>query len=495
MLFVEQSLYFEDRIIDVEKIPINILNAQFGILNLNAISTPLTESNLEFIFMIDCSGSMSDTCSDGRNKIQHITHTLKNMILYFKENSNLKVHLTVDTFNNEISRVVERTNVTNENVGTILSSIDKIIPNGSTNIELALNSINNYVEKLTIKYPHHEIINIFMTDGETTCGSCDHETLSHIVNTNITNAFIGFGIDHDTALLNAISNWDKSNYYFIDKIENSGLVYGEILHGVVYKFLDNVVLSIKDGVIYDYKNNKWVNNLSIGEIVGEANKTYHIASSTPNICEVLLSAKKVSDSSDIQITIYEHDINYDFTNYIYRQITLQLLYIVSDFLKRKKETHCDGIVGFNLNETNFKKEETDIREKLRAFITEMKQYMEDNNLNDNKFMKNLCDDIYVSYRTFRTKFGAMYNTARQSSQGTQRCYTVSHTCDDNDETEEPVYSPKSALRQFKFISGPPKLIRENNIPVLQHEVSDFDDTPYLTPNATRLMRDISKYTV
>ena len=178
-----------------------------------------------------------------------------NMILYFKENSNLKVRLTVDTFNNEISRVVERTNVTDENVDTILSSIDKIAPSGSTNIELALNSINNYVEQMTIQYPHHEIINIFMTDGEATCGSCDHETLTHIVNTNITNAFIGFGIDHDTALLNAISNWDKSNYYFIDKIENSGLVYGEILHGVVYKFLDNVTLSIKNGLIYDYKNN------------------------------------------------------------------------------------------------------------------------------------------------------------------------------------------------------------------------------------------------
>ena len=81
-LFLEKTLKFEDKNINVEYIPISIAEAKFGILNLKAISAPLSQEELEFIFMIDCSGSMSDQCSDGRTKMQHIIHTLKNMILY-----------------------------------------------------------------------------------------------------------------------------------------------------------------------------------------------------------------------------------------------------------------------------------------------------------------------------------------------------------------------------------------------------------------------------
>jgi AraC-like DNA-binding protein len=141
----------------------------------------------------------------------------------------------------------------------------------------------------------------------------------------------------------------------------------------------------------------------------------------------------------------------------------------------------------------------------RQFIEEMKKYMSENNLNDDKFLKNLCDDIYISYRTFGTKFGTMYNNARQTSQGTQRCYTVSHT--PHDENEERSFRNPIRLNSLPI----PRLTRQTNIlqsqdintinyfnnihiddiGVLEHEVSDFNDTPYLTPGATQLMREIS----
>ena len=98
-LFIEKILKFEDKNINVENISVPITDAKFGILNLKAISSMPTQKEFDLIFMVDCSGSMSDKCSDGRSKMQHIVHTLKNMILYFKENSSIKAYIT-ETINN-----------------------------------------------------------------------------------------------------------------------------------------------------------------------------------------------------------------------------------------------------------------------------------------------------------------------------------------------------------------------------------------------------------
>ena len=123
-IFIEQKLIFDSCPIDVIKIPIPFMDeCKFGILNLKAISTPYTKDNLEIIFMIDNSGSMSEFCSDNRTKMQHIIHTIKHMILYFKENSSINVWITVDTFCDKIQRIVERTSITNDNYEFIIQNV------------------------------------------------------------------------------------------------------------------------------------------------------------------------------------------------------------------------------------------------------------------------------------------------------------------------------------------------------------------------------------
>jgi len=498
-LFIEKTLTFESRNMNVEQLPITIVDAKFGILNLKAVSSPLSEEEQEFIFMIDCSGSMSDECSDGRTKMQHIIHTLKNMILYFRENPSIKVHITIDAFDDKIHRIVERCSVTDDNFNSIIAKVDKILPRSSTNIEIALKSINTTVTDIREQFNNHNIINIFMTDGDATSGNVSHSYLANIVDRTITNAFIGFGIGHDAALLNNISNGENSSYYFVDKLENSGLVYGEILHGIVYKLLTNVKISVQNGLVYNFKNNTWIESISVGEIVSESNKIYHIASSNPNECVVCIEAKKISDSNNINITQTQTQTQ-ELTNYIYRQRTLQHLYIVSDFLKRKNEkinnNNSDSIFkmrmfNYSTSEPLIYEEEKTIKDNLRNFIEEMKKYMEENNLNDDKFMKNLCDDIYISYRTFGTKFATMYNNARQTSQGTQRCYNVSHTPD-----EDELHSYSQTLTKPKLQRQKAVYNNNNNDDIsfddfINHTVSGFADAPYLTPTSTRLMRDIS----
>jgi hypothetical protein len=495
-LFLEKTLIFEK---DYKHLCMNSdiqYELHAGILNLKANQILLNEKKVyEFIFTIDCSGSMSDKCSDGRSKMQHIIHTLTNMINYFKANSMLKVFITVNSFDSKITNIVERTSINNNNIHFILDKINSIQPRDCTNIELALNSVRNTIEQIKNMYSEHNINHIFMTDGEITQGSADYHYLSSLVDRSITNIFIGFGLEHDSVLLNYLSDGDNSAYYFIDKLENSGLVYGEILHGIIYKLLYDVQINVQNGLIYNFKKNIWASTLAIGEIVGEANKIYHLISSNPTSCDVRMSAKKSIDNSevDIKIVVTNKDTNNDLTKYIYRQKTLQHLFLVKDFLRRRSDkkniSNNEYLFGFDNEKESlpFKEEEKILRENLSKFLEELKKYMNDNALNDDNFLKNLCDDIYITFRTFSTRYGAMFVTSRQTTQGTQRCYTVGNTIDtDMNNTKIPRLNLK---RNDNYVSDS----NSNNDSFwnIEHEVSDVADAPYLTPGATQMMREIS----
>lgn len=497
-LFTKQTLQFESALVDTNLVPIsNITDAKFGILSLEAISIPLNHDiDQEFVFMVDCSGSMSDQCSDGRTKMQHNLHTLKNMILYFKENS-IKVYITINTFDDKIYNILCRTTITEENFTFIMAKIDKIIPRGSTNIEKALEHSRETIERIKTDFPDHNISHIFMTDGEATTGNESPELLSELVDRSVTNAFIGFGIDHDSVLLNQLGSGENSGYYFVDKLENCGFVYGEVLHSILYKLLNNVVITIENGLIYDFKNNIWSSTLNVGQIVSELKKVYHIISSNPSECVVTFSGLKISDLSEVSFCITGVESEENLTKYVYRQRTLQYLFRANDYLKKKNVNNKKRVVGINNNwflkhciDDNdlFIADENLLKKELVTFITEMKQYMTDNQLTDDGFMKNLCDDIYICYKTFDTKFGAMYVGARQTSQGTQRGYTVSHTPDDTYDCPPVLQRHNAVINSCFNCDNLPSL---DELPILQHELSDFADAPYLTPSSAGLMREIS----
>jgi hypothetical protein len=516
---------FETRDIDTEKIPIPFDNAKFGILNFAAVTSPETKNELEFLFIIDCSGSMSDKCSDRRTKMQHIIHTLKNMIIFLHDNTSINANITVNAFDTNIYKIVERTRITDDNLNQILEKIEKIHPRGSTNIQYALTKSAEEIQNLKTQFPTHIVNHIFMTDGEATDGSSDISVLKSLVLADTMNAFIGFGLEHDSTLLNAFGSVGKSSYHFVDKLESAGFIYGEILHSVIYKLLTNAEINLKNGLIYDYQNNVWINKLSIGDIISEANKTYNIVSNNLDEFSVEIKAK-----FDDLVVLYPSTRleDTDLTNHIFRQRTLQIMSEVKDYCKLKREI-ADRYNHFTLPQINdenshdeLRVQKTALKKKLIEFMDEMKKYMSENDLMDDKFMKNLCDDIFICFRTFDTKYGNMYCTARQTSQGTQRQYTVSNTdALDNDNIDtvsyNALYPPRLARgrhytqRQIAFAAPPIDNQEENTFnmgnlfddddddiiiphPVMRHEVSDFADTPYLTPQATQVMRFISSQT-
>ena len=518
-LFVEKSLQFQSENVNVEQINIPISDAKFGILNLTAVSLPISQEVHEFIFMVDRSGSMSDICSDGRDKMQHILHTLKNMLIYFKDNRSARIFVNIFAFDDTIEEIVDRTDINEGNIDVIITKINRISPRNSTHIEKALISIKCTIDKIQLENPTHNICNIFMTDGEATAGNSDIDYLSELVDRNITNAFIVFGVDHDATLLNSVSDGDNSAYYFIDKLENAGLVYGEILHGILYKILSNVYIETTNCFVYDYKNNVWSTSLKVVDIIGESNKVYHIISCTPDNCNVLIKSEAKEEGSIIQygFSLCNENLSADLAKHVFRQRTLQLLYKIKKFIEKKKNPTRSLHVfrGFensaSVDDNTYIMEEQNIlKTEIKNFMDEIKKYMAYNNLNNDGFMKNLCDDIYISYRTFGTKFEAMYNNARQTSQGTQRCYTVSHTPDESNDpfrghaltqprltrqTNAPgtlnLYGTPTSSPFCNLINDYPETHNIVTFDDMEHVLSNFEDTPYLTPTVTQVMREIS----
>jgi hypothetical protein len=496
--------------------------AKFGLLNLQAVACGPSDVEHELVLTIDHSGSM-----DSASKLDQAIYTLKNIVDYLEEHPNIKANVTIFKFDDRVTKVIERTNVTEENYKSIEKKISKIRSRGGTNIEVALQESTNYIRQLKTLYPTHQISHIFLTDGAVTEGETDKNILKQLVDKDVYNYFIGYGEDHDAELLGILSDFEKSSYHYIDAIEKAGLVFGEILHGITHKLLYNCEIVIEHGVIYNYKSNLYTNRLYIGDIVGEANKVYHLFTDTPSTCYVHLKTTEQASNNPLEIHIFQetnHDLS--FVNYAFRHRTLTLICEVKECQEKydnnKTKRRCDeGYFSYgNVH---------DCKRKMAMLFDEMLKYMEDNNDKQNKFIKMLCDDIHISQKTIGTKYGRMCINSRQTSQGTQRIYTVNTTpldpdqhranvntrsaayhsdsdddipkrapasCFNNDSDSEE-YVQKASMsasarpKPKQRACAPSSLCIEPEPDDYQVSNNCMEDSPYLTTTATTVMRSIS----
>ena len=440
-----------DTIIDTEIIRDKLLYSfpldedremKFGIVKINTDVMPILNKVLFFLFTVDSSGSMSDLCNDRRTKNAHIIHTLTNMLRFFSEKENISIYVQVDAFDDTITSIIQLVQVSPANVEELIIKLKKIQPRNSTNIELALKNASEQIDAasktLVVAEKHH----IFMTDGDITQGNACEKHLKTLLNPTATNVFIGFGIDHNIKVLSELGGGNDpsssvNNYYFIDVLENSGLVYGEIIHNILYASLKHVELIVVNGLIYNWKTNEWTNTLNIGNVIFETEKVYHIVSfvdldrdvevGTPTI----ISASGFVENADNPFFYTQYTSNSSvlesIAKYKYRQRTQQLLYLARHFDDYKNQG--------------------EIKKKLDDFFNELKAYVDglgvglgvglegvqglDVAINDKPFMKLLMDDVYITRKMFGTTYNSLYSNARQTSQGTQRCYNVGHLSTDS----------------------------------------------------------------
>jgi len=365
---------------------------------------PISEPQT-IIFSIDISGSMSDVCKDGRTKMQHIIHTTKNIIDVFSKEILSDISVEIWGFDDKLEQIIKKTKCTNETRKEMHDKLtESLHPRGSTNISIALKNAN---ERMTEKNTTH----VFMTDGQITNGPKNADQLKIHVNPNYSNIFVGFGSDHDAFLLQSLAN--QGSYYYVDHIETAGLAYGEITHSILYQALKNVTITIQNGEIYDYHTNSWSNIIKIPLLVGEAKKTFHLRSHDPKNLKATIQSQQPNLSEEIDILPeLENAPPIDFTKYLYRQRTLELLYEAQEIIKSEQKKIQDYT----------RKSFLEIEKKLNDFLIDIKSYIDQNNLREDSFMADLSDDIGITLTTLKTSglnIAAAYSAGRARSNGTQ----------------------------------------------------------------------------
>jgi len=447
---------------------------QFATFTIEIEDVPPISEEQHIIFNIDISGSMSDICQDGRSKMQHIAHTTKNIIDVFSSEKNANITVEIYGFDDKLEPILPPTKCCEASRDLIHTAIiSKLRPRNQTDILIALKNANDRLESVTTRKTH-----VFMTDGQITSGEKNTEVLESFVNGNYPNIFVGFGSDHDAYLLQTLAK--SGSYYYIDHVETAGLAYGEITHSIMYKALENITISISGGDIYDYRTNTWSNTLQLESLVGEAKKTYHLRSKTPTALKATISATDVLTTTDVLTREISEEVDIlpellgdtpnNFTNYMYRHRTLELIYEANTLQKIDQKNVRDSVFR---SSALF----DPILEKMSDFLKNMKNYMQNNNLSDDDFMKSLCDDISVTYDSLKqcgSNIGIAYSAGRARSNGAQGCY-------------QPVFRRMNAETNFVPIDGSPVLNRANTsgrqMTMIQtvSQIPDYDEFSQISP--------------
>ena len=266
-----------------------------------------------------------------------------------------------------------------------------------------------------------------MTDGEATIGNKNNNTLSELVPVGVSNIFIGYGITHDASMLSTLGcAQPNGEYRFIDKIENSGLIYGEILHNILYDLLENPSITVTNGHIYNWKTNEWVSELHMSNIAASIKRDFHIK--TKNIQTENVEIKLHSHTNGVKEclkTFVPERCNKknNLVSFAFKLRTQELLYEARRITEQSKNPvlcfNAISMTNDNLDRFQY------IKIKLSAFMTSLNKFINANELDNDVTMKSLQDDIYVCYNSINTPYSVMYAIARQTSQGNQRAYSTS----------------------------------------------------------------------
>ena len=426
--------------------------------------------NFMLALNIDRSGSMGRNTSDGYTSLQYTLHTVKSIIDYLEEikinNPSINLRVLINAFDDRNLNIGEHEIGKSKN--KYLEKINKITPRGTTNIEDAFNSI--FKDDAYTSVNKSEKAHILFTDGKPNVGK---QSATGIVGRKYSGKqiYIGYGDNHDAKLLQDMAKIVNGDYHFVDNIENAGMIYGEIIHSLLYAVVENISVHIKGAEVYDYSNNTWSNKINFNSFSSEHTQTLILRSNWDSVEPINvnviynevssnISHSKTDVFSEYNCTNGESkqcDRNIDVEKHLYRQKTMEIL--------SKALTKNYAIMS-------------EFKDEILCFEKGLKEFMKKKNLEDDSFMLKLVADIYITFKSIDSHVGGAFIGSRLNSQGCQRAYQVSDlsSLQQDDIDDDVMYSRSANITKDQMIA--PKNIRQTSC--------------YTTPSQARTMRSLTQ---
>ena len=318
---------------------------------------------LVLIAMIDVSGSMQISSSQdmkggedaGISRLGLVKHALKTVV----STLNKEDKMSLITFSSKAKMCLEVTDVNDMGKNVIIDEINKMYPDGCTNIwdALRLGMIEGQ------KYKDYNTCLLLFTDGEPNenppMGIIPtlKEAISDIKDVNFTISTFAFGYNVDSILMEEISQIGNGIYGYCPDCTMVGTIFTN--------FMANILTTIESTVKIDVKNKYLEKKFEIGGLY-------------MGISRHLGFSLKKSDFKDTEITLFLNQEETDkIKNIDYTENN-------SDIMDQYYRNKLIDLISNNLNTKDFKKTAKEVK-KLFDEINKIPEKTE--------FMKNILIDL------------------------------------------------------------------------------------------------------
>ena len=465
------------------------LPSNYGTIDLKSIKqSALSLKDLVLGFSVDRSGSMEFVSKDGKTLLQHAQCVIINIARYLmdvhKENPNTRFAIKVVYFDNTLVEIPlfkinwGRT----DNLDEFIENITNFKPRGGTNIQKPLEYFKEYGLFNTDGNHYH----ILLTDGFPNDGYTSATDLQNSL-PNCNNMFVGFGQDHAVDLLSSLSNHSNGDYNFVNSAENAGMLYGDLLHGILYNVANDITVKMKGGTIYNYKTKTWDNKLSFKNFATEHTQTL-VFKSKWNSVEPHLFELHYTDYQGQKLSHYfssnQSSIKFNPTNgeckemsrnkhverHMYRVKTMEYLHTAKQY------------------SSGAEKAPTTLIEELEKFQIELNKFIERNSYQDDLFMGNLQEDIQLCITSLDSIFKPAMRAfiqSRLSTHGRQGGFAVDIDDVLNQDDNETALAPPYGIRRLSMPSNP-------NLNITTPPRMPRQRSAYTTPSQRTVMRECSQ---
>jgi len=403
---------------------------------------------------VDASGSMEETATRRgevpKSKMDFVHMTMSNMIQYIasqeEENPHAEFYLAVVSFDSFATCVLQPCRVTRENKDRLIQTITSVRPRGGTNFQKCFQEIARLMSYESQYIPSNPSIpeefitrmHVFLTDGVNNEGEKSVERLVSFLTPTFpetdtttpttrkaaTQIMVGYGPDHDSTMLQSLcAKFPKSKQWFIDDVEKTGCIFGEILWSAMNTAFADVKLS-SNAEVYDFATMSWKNEISLEDLTHETSRSLHIR--VPyNVAEITcrltyFSTECPTDSSRTTQQMIAYDDqpqpqSEDVERELWRLDTIVTIDEALKFLQNIRRMPYNTTV----------EEKDRLIGVVTVFQDKFLEYVAEKNLNEDPFMIQLADDLFVCLNgLMAASIGERYVAARQASQIQQRAVTV-----------------------------------------------------------------------